>query len=121
MKNACSDKREVAVVFLFFLVWFLRFLLAYLYFLKFKLFTMTTKSKVLLGILGAAAAGVVIGLLIAPEKGSDIRKRISKTAGDWADSMSHLWTNGKHTAESTVAETKERVGKTSTKVKDSFS
>jgi len=29
---------------------------------------MTTGTKVVLGILGAAAAGVVIGMLIAPEK-----------------------------------------------------
>ncbi len=44
---------------------------------------MTTKNKVLLGILGAAAAGVVIGLLVAPDKGSDTRKKLRKTAGEW--------------------------------------
>ena len=43
---------------------------------------MTSRNKVLLGILGAAAAGVVIGMLIAPEKGKDMRKKIKKTAGD---------------------------------------
>jgi gas vesicle protein len=36
---------------------------------------MNTKSKVLLGILGAAAAGVVIGMLVAPEKGKETRKK----------------------------------------------
>jgi gas vesicle protein len=56
---------------------------------------MTTTSKIALGILGAAAAGVVIGLLLAPEKGSDMRKKIKKTAGDWADSVSHLFAQGK--------------------------
>lgn len=54
---------------------------------------MTTGSKVFIGILGAAAAGVVIGLLIAPEKGSDTRKRISKTTGDWADQLSSMFKN----------------------------
>ena len=44
---------------------------------------MTTGTKVVLGILGAAAAGVVIGMLIAPEKGSEMRTRIKQTAGDW--------------------------------------
>jgi gas vesicle protein len=39
---------------------------------------MTTGTKVVLGILGAAAAGVVIGMLIAPEKGSEMRKRVQK-------------------------------------------
>jgi gas vesicle protein len=81
---------------------------------------MTTRSKVLLGILGAAAAGVVIGLLVAPEKGADMRKRISRTAGDWADSMSHLWSNGKAAAESAMADVKEKAGKAN-KVKESFS
>lgn len=56
---------------------------------------MTTKAKLALGILGAVAAGVAIGLLIAPEKGQDMRKRISKTAGSWADNLSHLFVKGK--------------------------
>ena len=60
---------------------------------------MTTRNKVLLGILGAAAAGVVIGLLIAPEKGSDTRKKIKSTAGGWADSLTHLWDKGRKMAE----------------------
>jgi len=56
---------------------------------------MTTGTKVFLGILGAAAAGVVIGLLVAPEKGSETRKRIAKTTSDWADQVSSLLKNGR--------------------------
>jgi gas vesicle protein len=86
---------------------------------------MSTKSKVLLGILGAAAAGVVIGLLIAPEKGSDTRKKIKRTAGDWADNLSHLWAKGKKAAEdmAEVAKDKIRHGKSTAenKVKESYS
>lgn len=55
---------------------------------------MTTKSKIVLGIVGAAAAGVLIGLLVAPEKGSDMRRKIKKTAGDWAGNLSHLFVKG---------------------------
>ena len=55
---------------------------------------MTTGTKVFLGILGAAAAGVMIGLLVAPEKGSETRKRIAKTTSDWADQVSNLFKNG---------------------------
>ncbi len=46
-----------------------------------------SNSKLLLGILGAAAAGVVIGMLIAPEKGEDLRKNIKKTADNWMDEI----------------------------------
>ena len=56
---------------------------------------MSTKSKVLLGILGAAAAGVAIGLLIAPEKGSKMRGRIQKKANGLANSLSNLFSNAK--------------------------
>jgi gas vesicle protein len=52
-----------------------------------------------LGILGAAAAGVVIGMLIAPEKGSEMRARIKKSAGDWVDNLSHLFERGKEELE----------------------
>jgi|1115.fasta_scaffold18954_1 gas vesicle protein len=70
---------------------------------------MTNRNKVMLGILGAAAAGVVIGMLIAPEKGKDMRKKIRKTAGDWADSLGTLWHRGKDGAEEMAEEVKEKV------------
>jgi len=54
-----------------------------------------TTSKVLLGILGAAAAGVIVGILIAPEKGSDLRNNLKKTAGDWADDVTDWIGKGK--------------------------
>lgn len=82
---------------------------------------MNTKSKVILGILGAAAAGVVIGLLVAPEKGSDMRKKIRKTAGDWADNLSHLWSDGKEAAEDTLDSVKDRVKDKANKAKESYS
>jgi gas vesicle protein len=56
---------------------------------------MTTRSKVILGLVGAAAAGVIVGLLVAPEKGSEIRKRVGETASDWADRLTDLFANAK--------------------------
>ena len=56
---------------------------------------MTTKSKIILGIVGAAAAGVVVGLLLAPEKGTELRSRISQKAGDWTSHLSDLFANAK--------------------------
>lgn len=56
---------------------------------------MTTKTKVILGLVGAAAAGVIVGLLVAPEKGSDMRKKVGDTATDWAGRLSDLFTSAK--------------------------
>jgi gas vesicle protein len=56
---------------------------------------MTTKSKIILGLAGAAAAGVLVGLLLAPEKGMETRKKISKTAGDWAGQLADIFANAK--------------------------
>ena len=42
---------------------------------------MTTTTKVILGLIGAAAVGAAVGMLLAPEKGSDLRKNIADRAG----------------------------------------
>ena len=55
---------------------------------------MTTKTKVLLGIIGAAAAGAAIGMLLAPEKGSDLRKRVAQSAQDFANQIADLISSG---------------------------
>lgn len=41
---------------------------------------MKTTSKVLLSLLAGAAAGSVLGLLIAPETGEETRKKLAKSA-----------------------------------------
>ena len=67
---------------------------------------MSKTSNLLLGVLGAAAAGVVIGLLIAPDKGSETRKKISKTTADLKDKLSSFVQSGKeylHDVASTVS------------------
>ena len=44
-------------------------------------------GKVFLGVLGGIAAGAVIGILFAPDKGSDIRSKIVKQGEDYLDSV----------------------------------
>ncbi|MBT1702416.1 YtxH domain-containing protein [Chryseosolibacter indicus] len=56
---------------------------------------MNSTGKVLLAIIGAAAAGAIIGMLVAPEKGSDLRKKLTDTAGDWSSQLSQLLASGK--------------------------
>lgn len=56
---------------------------------------MTSKTKLALSILGAVAAGAIMGLLLAPEKGSDMRNKIKSTANDWASCLSDFFAAGK--------------------------
>jgi gas vesicle protein len=46
---------------------------------------MNQNSKILIALLGGLAAGAVIGLLFAPDKGSETRKNLSATAKKFAD------------------------------------
>jgi gas vesicle protein len=56
---------------------------------------MKNSANIFLGILGAAAAGVIVGMLIAPEKGSDLRKNLKGSAGDLAKRLGKLINQGK--------------------------
>ncbi|MFN7043604.1 MAG: YtxH domain-containing protein [Flavobacterium sp.] len=44
-------------------------------------------SNVLLGVLGGVAIGAVLGVLFAPAKGSETRKKIADKGGDLTDSI----------------------------------
>ena len=46
-----------------------------------------SSSKVLLGFVAGAAVGALAGILFAPEKGSDTRRKISNKSGDITDSV----------------------------------
>lgn len=56
---------------------------------------MSDKTKLILGLVGAAAVGVAIGILLAPENGTTTRKKIADTAGDWSNSLGDLFNNAK--------------------------
>lgn len=82
---------------------------------------MNSKAKIALGILGAAAAGVVIGLLLAPEKGADTRKKVKQTAGGWLDTLTHLF-DGKEAEElkSKARQTRSAAEEKVNKIKESL-
>lgn len=46
-----------------------------------------TNGKSVLAVLAGVAAGAAMGMLFAPDKGSDTRQKISKKSGDLADAL----------------------------------
>ena len=46
-----------------------------------------SSGKVLLGVLAGLAAGALVGILFAPEKGSVTRKKMSKKTEDFVDGL----------------------------------
>lgn len=46
-----------------------------------------SSGKVILGILAGAAAGALLGILFAPEKGSTTRKKILSKGEEYADEL----------------------------------
>lgn len=47
-------------------------------------------AKVILSVAAAAAAGVAIGMLIAPEKGEELQKKITDGARNWLGELASL-------------------------------
>lgn len=48
---------------------------------------MSNPTKVILCLVGAAALGAAVGLLLAPDSGSETRQKISEKANDFASSL----------------------------------
>jgi len=46
-----------------------------------------SSGKVLLGVLAGAAAGAIIGILYAPEKGTETRKMITQKGEEYAEGL----------------------------------
>ena len=47
-------------------------------------------GKVIVSLLAGATAGIVAGLLLAPETGDDLRKNLRESAGKWGGSLGKL-------------------------------
>ena len=70
---------------------------------------MKNTSKILTAIAAGAAAGAILGVLFAPDKGTETRKKISKKSGDVADSLKHKFNDFVDGLKETYATAKESV------------
>ncbi len=46
-----------------------------------------SSGKVILGVLAGVAVGAVLGILFAPDKGSETRRKIAEAGEDYADAV----------------------------------
>lgn len=68
-----------------------------------------SSSKVLVGFLAGAAVGALAGILFAPDKGSNTRKKISSKTGDITDSVKNSFSDFIDGVKETYAGAKEEV------------
>jgi gas vesicle protein len=74
---------------------------------------MKTTTKFIIGLSVAAAAGAAIGMLLAPEKGKDLQKKLKEEAEDLLSQFSSILQTGKDAvanAKETATEEIERIG-----------
>ena len=68
-----------------------------------------SSGKVLLGVLAGLAAGALVGILFAPEKGSVTRKKMSKKAENYADGLKEKFNEFLDDISEKFEEVKEKV------------
>ena len=56
---------------------------------------MNNISKIVVAVAAGAAAGVVLGILIAPDKGTETRKKINEGSKKLADNFRYRYRKGK--------------------------
>lgn len=74
-------------------------------------------TNVIIGMAAAAVVGAAIGMLLAPEKGSALQKRMKDEASKWIDEVKKLVASGKDLAMETKDEAEEEIGKIKSNLK----
>jgi len=76
-----------------------------------------SSSKLLVGFLAGAAVGALAGILFAPDKGSNTRKKIATKSGDITDSVKNSFNDFIDGVKQTYAGAKEEAEEFSAKTK----
>lgn len=79
---------------------------------------MNSTGKFIVGMAAAAAAGAVIGMLLAPEKGKDLQKRLTSGTKDWLSEIGSLLDLGKDVVNKAQAKGEEAVEEFDAKLKE---
>lgn len=79
---------------------------------------MNTTTKFVLGLAAAAAAGAVIGMLFAPEKGKDLQKKLASGTKDWLSEIGSLLDIGKDVVSKAKSRGEQAVDDLSTQLKE---
>lgn len=78
---------------------------------------MKTTTKFIIGLSVAAAAGAAIGMLLAPEKGKDLQKKLKEEAEDILSQFSSILQTGKDTVAQVKDVAMDEVDNMSSKIK----
>ena len=70
-----------------------------------------------MGVAAAALAGAAVGMLLAPEKGSDLQKKLRAECDKWIDEVKKLVTNGQALAKETVGDADDELSKIKSNLK----
>ncbi|MBL7835653.1 MAG: YtxH domain-containing protein [Cyclobacteriaceae bacterium] len=79
---------------------------------------MKTSAKFIIGLTIAAAAGAAIGMLLAPEKGKDLQKKLKDEAEDLLSQFGSLVQTGKRAASQLTETASEEIDRTTTAIKN---
>jgi gas vesicle protein len=77
-------------------------------------------GKLLLGVLAGAAAGALIGILFAPDKGSATRKKIVRKGEDYADAVTEKFNDFLESLHAKFEKVKGDVSDFAEQAKDKF-